>query len=182
MVGAQGKDRRHVHLVEGGQHGRFVLGGDQAFGHLSAQHGQFGTALPTVPPCGGAHGGDGLYGILFGDAAIPSASRDLGGRDALFLQYLFGRRGRAARGVAFFLGHFLHGDRFFGGILFWGLLFWFLLFWFLLFGLPFGGIPIGLRGRGVDQADNGTYCHGIPYLRLEGDDTTGLCGKFQGRL
>src|SRR5690606_30417938 len=107
--------------------------------------------------------------------------RYLGTVNPCLIQNLLVRLGRTSRGIAFLLGLLLLGllllGRFFLGFLFLDL---YLLGCFL--GLGLGGIPLRFGGRGIYQADHGPHGHGIPDLGLQGNDATGLRGKFQGCL
>ena len=74
VLAAQLENRGHVHFVKSGQHRCFILGRHQSLGHLSAQHGKFGSALTTVSSGGRTHGWLCLHGIVLGDTAIFSGT------------------------------------------------------------------------------------------------------------
>ena len=66
---AQIHDRLHIHLVEGGQHGRFVLHGNQTLRQLPTE-GAHALACFSTTSYRRTHGHFGVDGILLGDAAV----------------------------------------------------------------------------------------------------------------
>src|SRR5690606_34490509 len=98
---AQGHDRRHVHFVERGQDGVFVLRLQQALGDAGTQAGHRHALFGTVAN-GGDHGrrsggrgslGLGANGVFLGHATTAARTGDVAGGDALLVEDL--ARGRA---------------------------------------------------------------------------------------
>src|SRR5690606_16910605 len=102
---AHGHDGAHVHLVEGGEHGRFVLHAHQALAHFLAQGAHFGCgALARATPA--VHQGGGSYAtrdiglhIAARDAAIGAGALYLFAGDSLLGHYRLGHRGGMGHGL-----------------------------------------------------------------------------------
>ena len=103
---AQRHDRRHVHFVERGQDGVFVLRLQQALGDAGAQTGHRYALFRTVAD-GGDHGrrsgssslGLGGDGVFFGHATTTARTGDVARGDALLVEDLARSRAGSAGGT-----------------------------------------------------------------------------------
>ena len=167
VFGAQGHDGGHVDLVEGREHGGFVLSGDEALGDFLAQRGHLAARLAGTCWDGGLRGrrgGDGGWGrreggsggflaggehVAFGNAAGFAGAGDGSGVDPGF----FGEAANGGGGAGFFSGGGVRSGR-------------------------GGGRGCAGGGRGVDGGDGGADFHFGAGGDFEGDFTGGFGGAF----